>query len=624
MSLASSQPGRKTSGIVIHAIWLLAIAVLYAILFLLPLPLQIRKQGIFLTDEFLLFLLLALVFFSYRQQGWGAKYLRLGLVLIAFTLPLLRLWETAESTWNIVLGLLPWADATEYYFDANRLLNGGLFSAFSGRRPLYASLLTTFLSLSHQNLQIVLVIFTIINALAVFLFVEEIYNEFGSISAIVALFLCQLFYRPFVGTLLTEQLGYSIGLLAVILLVQAVKITKPHLFALGLALVTFALLIRAGTFFVLPILIAFGVVKFAENRREYLKVSLIMIAAVAIPMLTNAGLKNEVASPNAVAFANFADTLYGQARGGVRWTQAAIDHPELVGMPEPDRSRLLYSLTFEEIKNHPLGLVKGSGKALLDFILPGFFSAFGFLTFGNKTVDFLFQASAALLFLIGLWMMWKSRRNPISTLLLLFWIGTLLSIPFLPPVDAGIRPYAATIASVFLPVCFVFSQGFFRSAENSQEEYQKIPSGVSYTLACALIAFSLLGTPLLKTTIRPTEVPSLVCEAGLTPIHFRLINGSYISLVSATGVKKTRVPVVLLSDIQKSFDHFQYPDFAQVVRKIKQPVMIAATTDLATRNGIWVVAHAEEDADQGQIVSACAEMVGATYPVMFVRTVESP
>jgi hypothetical protein len=403
-----------------------------------------------------------------------------------------------------------------------------------------------------------------------------------------------------------------------------VKITKPHLFALGLALVTFALLIRAGTFFVLPILIVFGVVKFAENRREYIKVSLIMIAAVVIPMLTNAGLKNEVAAPNAVAFANFADTLYGQARGGVRWTQAAIDHPELVGMPEPDRSRLLYSLAFEEIKNHPLGLVKGSGKALLDFILPGFFSAFGFLTFGNKTVDFLFLACAALLFLIGLWMMWRNRRNPISILLLLFWMGTLLSIPFLPPVDAGIRPYAATIASVFLPVCFVFSQGFFRSAENSQEEYQKIPSGVSYTLAYALIAFSLLGTPLLSTTIRPAEVPSLVCEAGLTPIHFRLLHGSYISLASPTDIKKTRVPQVLLSDVQKSFDDFPYPDFAQVVRKIKQPVVMAATTDLATGNGIWVVAPAEVNADQGQIISACAEMVGATYPVMLVRTVESP
>ena len=623
MSLVSSWSRNNRSRILPHAVWLFAISFLYGTLFFLPLPPQIKKQGIFLTDEFLLLLLLALVFLTYRQTGWGAKYLRLGLILIAFTLPLLRLWETAQSTWNIVLGLLPWADATEYYFDANRLLNGGLFSAFSGRRPLYASLLAVLLKLGNQNLQITLVIFTIINALAAFLFVEDICHEFGPISAIVALYLCQLFYRPFVGTLLTEQIGYPIGLLALVVLIRAVKTTKLWSFALGLTLVTYALLIRAGTFFILPILVAFAISRFAENRQQYLKVALIMIVAVAIPILTNTWLKNDVASPNAVAFANFADTLYGQARGGVRWTQAAIDHPELASMPEPDRSRLLYHLTFEEIRNNPLGLVKGSAKALLDFILPGFFSAFGFLTFGNKSIDFLFQASAALLFLFGLWIIWKRRKNPISALILVFWLGTLISIPFLPPIDAGVRPYAATIVSVFLPVCFVFSQGLFRPVETAHDEIPGIPTEILYTVAFTLILFCLIGAPLLLRITSPTQVPVVTCKPGMMPIHFKLSPGAYISLASVSDVDKTRVPVVLLSDVHRSFDEFQYAEFAGVVRKIKQPAVIAVTTDIATGNGIWVVAPAELNTDAEQIISACAEMMVATYPVMFVKTMTS-
>ena len=189
----------KSRSIFVHAGWFVILSVLYWAIFLIPLPPQYQRQGVFLIDELIFLVLLAFVFLSFRYPSRGARYLRLGCILLAFTLPLLRLWETAESTWNIVLGMLPWADATDYYFDVNRLLQGGLFSAFSGRRPLFASLLASTLTLSHQNLQIALVIFTVITALVVFLLVEEVHHELGSVSAIVALYLSQLFYRPFAG-----------------------------------------------------------------------------------------------------------------------------------------------------------------------------------------------------------------------------------------------------------------------------------------------------------------------------------------------------------------------------------------------------------------------------------------
>src|SRR6185503_19623285 len=102
--------------------------------------------------------------------------------------------------WNIILGLLPWADAEGYYIDANRLINGGLFSAFSGRRPLFASLLAVLLKLSNHNLHLVLIIFTAINGLAAFLFASEIQDEFGSIAATATIYISQFFYRPYVGT----------------------------------------------------------------------------------------------------------------------------------------------------------------------------------------------------------------------------------------------------------------------------------------------------------------------------------------------------------------------------------------------------------------------------------------
>lgn len=619
MSHASSWFGNNFRSLFRHAVWLTVISVLYGAIFHIPLPPQFRRQGIFLADEFILLFLLALIFLTYRKPDWGAKYLRLGMILIAFTLPLLRLWETGESTWNIVLGLLPWADATEYYFDANRLIGGGLFSAFSGRRPLYAGLLAVLLELSNQNLQVTLIVFAIINALAALLFAEGVHNEWGSIPAIVAIYLSQLFYRPFVGTTLTEQFGYPVGLLAVVVLFRAVKTSRLWLFSLGLMLLTYALLIRAGAFFVLPILMVFAVIRFAENRQHYLKVLFLVSIAVAIPIISNSWLGGVVASPDTVRFANFADTLYGQARGGVRWTQAAIDHPELASMAEPLRSRMLYRLAFEEIIRNPLGLIRGSMKAWMDFILPGPLSAFGFLTVGNKAVDFLLQLSGALMFLFGLGKIWQSQKKTLSMFVLAYCAGTLLSIPFLPPVDAGVRPYAATIAALFLPVCFVFSHPLFEWVENSLHEHRMIPAGISYNLAFTLILVSLLGAPLLKTIASPGDEQHVVCEPEYVPVSFRLTHGSYISLSSANALQKTTVPVVLLTDVHRSFDDFPYGDFAGILRKVKQPAVIAVTNDISTRAGVWVIAPSEVKSYEGQIISACARPSFATYTVLHIE-----
>jgi len=607
-----------------HVIWLIMISVSYWAIFRIPLPPQFKRQGVFLTDEFILLFLLALVFLTYQKPDWGAKYLRLGMILIAFTLPLLRLWDTGESTWNIVLGLLPWADATEYYFDANRLLNGGLFSAFSGRRPLYASLLAVLLALSNQNLQITLIVFTIINALVIFLFAEEIRNEWGSVPAIVAIYLAQFFYRPFVGTTLTEQLGYPFGLLALVVLLRAVKTSKLWLFSLGLMLLTYALLIRAGTFFVLPILIVFAVVKFAENRQQYLRVLAVVVIAVVIPIISNSWLGRVVASSDAVKFANFADTLYGQARGGVRWTQAAIDHPELASMAQPYRSRMLYRLAFEEIIKNPLGLVRGSMKAWMDFILPGPLSAFGFLVVGNKAIDLVFQLFASVIFLAGLWLIFKDRKNTAGRMMWAYCLGTLVSIPFLPPIDAGIRPYAATIASIFLPVIFVFSRLLYKRNGSSIPSNRVFPIKIISGLALVLLLTSVVGAPLIKSFTKSVQVKSAACQPEFIPINIKLFSGSYILLVSTDSMYETQIPVVSIDDVHRSFDDFPYGDFASVVRKIKQPGLVASVNDLSTGAGLWVVAPLELKNYDGQIISACAEMVFPNYSVMFIRTFEKP
>jgi hypothetical protein len=67
--------------------------------------------------------------------------------------------------------------------------------------------------------------------------------------------------------------------------------------------------------------------------------------------------------------------------------------------------------------------------------------------------------------------------------MLAFWMGIFLSIPFLPPIDAGIRPYAATAALLFLPVSLVFSLAMSKGSEPLPDERRGLAVGIPTCLA---------------------------------------------------------------------------------------------------------------------------------------------
>ena len=604
-------------------IWVIGVFALYGIAFYIPLPPQFESRGVFITDEILLLVISILIYFTTREKHWKWTYVGLFLTLFAFALPLLRLWETAESTWNIILGLLPWADAEGYYIDANRLISGGLFSPFSGRRPLFASLLAVLLKLSDHNLQLVLVIFTAINGSAVFLLASEIQKEFGPIAATTTIYLSQLFYRSYVGTTLTEQLGFPVGLLACAILIRSVRLPNWLLFALGLMLLTFSLFVRAGAFFILPILFVYGIYFFVKRGGSIIRIGTVFTGALVLPFALNAWLGSAVASPTAVQFGNFADTLYGQAMGGKRWTQVLVDHPELNTLNEPARSQAVYQLAFKEIISNPLGIVKGSLKAWKDFVIPSDFSDFSFLEFGNRSVNLIFQTAVSLMFLTGIWMSWQARQDPISGFVLVSILGLFLSIPFLPPIDAGIRPYAATIAVIFLPVIVAVSRLSVNWVSDSLiTDTQTSKVLASYGLC--LIFTAVFGGFFLRVTAQSTIAQAVNCPSGFVSANIRVMTGSYVQLVESQSIKKTRIPAVLLKDVARSFDEFPYGDFAGVLRKIKRPVLITTTDDLSTGARLWVIAPPEIANFQERIISVCAESVSEQYSVIRIETFEIP
>jgi hypothetical protein len=116
-----------------------------------------------------------------------------------------------------------------------------------------------------------------------------------------------------------------------------------------------------------------------------------------------------------------------------------------------------------------------------------------------------------------------------------------------------------------------------------------------------------------------TQVPD--CEIGLVPLQFKLFDGSYLSIQSADPEQKTRIPIVLVPDIRRSFDDFPYGDLAGVLRRVRQPALIATTHDLATGAGVWMIAPPELNSRNGQTISACGEVVLPQYTVVVIKTI---
>src|SRR5687768_4119639 len=100
---------------------------IYASLVFLPFPQEHFKWGIPLIETGFPIFACVIYFLSARKENWLAKAIRLTIILASCSFYLLKLWDKASSTPSAILGLLPWADASTYYTDAIRLLEGGLF-----------------------------------------------------------------------------------------------------------------------------------------------------------------------------------------------------------------------------------------------------------------------------------------------------------------------------------------------------------------------------------------------------------------------------------------------------------------------------------------------------------------
>ena len=104
-------------------------------------------------------------------------------ILLFFSMSLAGVWAGGKSEPTMISGLIPIVDGENYYTDALRWLNGGFFSPYSAKRPIFAAFLAVLAKVSGQSIQIIQTLLMLIIAVTCFFAVREIskkVNPFGA------------------------------------------------------------------------------------------------------------------------------------------------------------------------------------------------------------------------------------------------------------------------------------------------------------------------------------------------------------------------------------------------------------------------------------------------------------
>lgn len=344
--------------------------------------------------------------------------------------------------WFLVGGALPWSDAFQHFVQAAQIHALGQTDAGFNGRFFYPLFFASVLGASGQNVHLAhfLSLLLLLWLAVFFLRVSPLKNSFTACAAF--LFLFWMYVRVHcAGLVMTEVLGLALGVCGAGFLFLGAGSGRRAAFlgVLGLFFFSLGMVARPGALFVLPCLGAFLVWKFGlrETWKGWIgalprvaMISVVVAATVLCAFGLNRLASEVVFTGKPAAFQNFAFSFHGLVTG----TDWSVSHDG--GRGEP--SKILQE-SFELLKNDPSVLGKGLLRAAGEVFPRGFFFRFG---------DEVRLAVGASLLAVGgiLFCLISPRLRASSAWALWALPGLLISIPFAPPWDAGVRPYAATVA----------------------------------------------------------------------------------------------------------------------------------------------------------------------------------
>lgn len=220
-----------------------------------------------------------------------------------------------DNHYSAFLGHVPYADASGYYFSSLHQALHGEWVQFGARRPLAQASRDLMVLLGGFRFERIVVVQAIVLGLALNFAALRIASWRGVWVGLAFVGLMILQARFFTGSTLTEPLGLTAGLLALAVLVDAIRRQSlPHAL-LALATLAIALSIRMGALLLLPALVVWIGVAVADRPQRWRAVAASVAVLVAVVVLGKS-LSALYAPAGALTGGNFALTLCGLSVGG--------------------------------------------------------------------------------------------------------------------------------------------------------------------------------------------------------------------------------------------------------------------------------------------------------------------
>jgi len=363
---------------------------------------------------------------------------------------------------------------------------------------------------------------------------------------------------------------------------------------------------RPGPFFILPFIILWIALAF---RRSHKFISLLrpFVLGIAVSLLAfafNYLFFLTISTPNAVLFSRFPYTFYGLAVGGKDWVQISKDYPEVVKLPDPQRSETIYALGLEAVRSNPGRFMRGIGKNFQDFFSLRF-GAYSFIYGDLKIRQGLFFLS-----LLGLVFLAARPKNPLHLLLLACLAGICLSIPFVPPGASDyMRTYAAVAAFIIivpalsLALPTLFGKVIPAPGAGKVEKLFLLPE---FIFAMVLVIGVITGPYLATTLAARPNFQRTGCMAPDQAFYLRVTPGTYVRLVEDNAGEKTHLPALRLTDLMNSVNDFTYRRaFNQ--QPYKTGTVLVETIELNSGEYQWFSLPAEHLPLDGSIIRICAQ-----------------
>lgn len=469
---------------------------------------------------------------------------------IAF-LSIYSVWKSKVGGYFTISGLVPFSDANGYLNGALRFIENGKMNEWGSRRPLSVLFLSSLLRLSHQNIQVAMLIQVALIGLMEFFLAKPVFKYFGLTAATILLIILKGFISQFQHAFMTEPAGFLLGGIGTTFFIIASIDKKKWLYHAGLFFLAMGLSARAGAFISLPLLILYPLILF-KNQKSKVQTVLIGLSIVIVALWISKVQLKFFGAESYSYQGSFAENLYGMVRGEKSWDCVYHEHPNLSELSNrASASQLIYQYAWQEFKKDPnpffMTFYKQWEKA---FFHPILFLYAGLIEIAKLNWVQLF-------FIIGItWILLVSRgeQNRFGFIIPGI-LGVFISVPFLYAAHAGIRIYAATIFfNALIPTIGIGILLSMIIGSNHKTNSNRQSHSAFYLFSIFIFSLFIFG-PILNRLIPQTKnLPQdCSCDNGDQKVLFFNAKGSHIR-VSDHDVEKKKYDYVVTTETLKS-DH---------------------------------------------------------------------